>query len=329
MLPGFTDSHVHFLLWSLAQNEIQLKDTSTLEEAVARVAEAAARAPRGAWIRGSGWRSGDWSPAVEPTKHDLDAVASDSPVALIARDGHSLWLNSAALALADGDLRVPGGVVETDASGEPTGVLREESAWEFRRKRMLAAISEAEWLDLMRPALRLAASRGVTSIHDKDGWLGALPRFQALRREDGLPLRVWQSLPAAKLDEIAEVGLASGLGDDYLRVGYIKAFMDGTLGSETARLLDGSGVEITSREELADIVRRASAAGFPVAVHAIGDLGQPRRPRRLRGDPRPVGAEGPPAPHRARPAPRLGGRPALRLHRRRRLRPVHARDLRP
>ena len=91
----------------------------------------------------------------------------------------------------------------------------------------------------MRPALRLAASRGVTSVHDKDGWLGALRRFQALRREDGLPLRVWQSLPAAKLNEIAEAGLSSGLGDDYLRVGYIKAFMDGTLGSETARLLDG------------------------------------------------------------------------------------------
>jgi predicted amidohydrolase YtcJ len=137
---------------------------------------------------------------------------------------------------------------------------------------MLAAIAEDEWLALMRPALRLAASRGVTAIHDKDGWLGALPRFQALRREDALPLRVWQSLPAAKLDEIAEVGLSSGLGDDYLRVGYIKTFMDGTLGSETARLLDGSGVEITSREELADIIRRSAAAGFPVAVHAIGDL---------------------------------------------------------
>jgi predicted amidohydrolase YtcJ len=272
VLPGFTDSHVHFLLWSLAQHEIKLSDTATLEEAVARVAEAAAQAPRGSWIRGSGWRSGDWSPPVEPTKHDLDAVAPDSPVALIARDGHSLWLNSAALALADGDLRVPGGVVETDEAGEPTGVLREESAWEYRRERMLAAISEDEWLAVMRPALRLAASRGVTAIHDKDGWLGALPRFQALRREDGLPLRVWQSLPAAKLDEIAEVGLSSGLGDDYLRVGYIKAFMDGTLGSETARLLDGSGVEITSRDELADIVRRAAAAGFPVAVHAIGDL---------------------------------------------------------
>jgi predicted amidohydrolase YtcJ len=272
ILPGFTDSHVHFLLWSLAQVDVQLKGSATLEEAVARVAEAAARAPRGAWVRGSGWRSGDWSPPVEPTKHDLDAVAPDSPVALLARDGHSLWLNSSALALGDGDLRVPGGVVEVDDTGEPTGVLREESAWAFRRDRMLAAISEEDWLTLMRPALRLAASRGVTAIHDKDGWLGALPRFQALRREDALPLRVWQSLPAAKLDEIAEVGLASRLGDDFLRVGYIKAFMDGTLGSETARLLDGSGVEITSREELVDIVRRAAAAGFPVAVHAIGDL---------------------------------------------------------
>src|SRR3954452_3233560 len=78
VLPGFTDSHVHFLLWSLAQNEIKLNDAATLEEAVARVPEAAAQAPRGAWIRGSGWRSGDWSPPVEPTKHDLDAVAPDS-----------------------------------------------------------------------------------------------------------------------------------------------------------------------------------------------------------------------------------------------------------
>src|SRR5262245_34631360 len=142
VLPGFTDSHVHFLLWSLVQDDIQLKGAQTLEEAVARVAEAAAKVPRGTWIRGSGWRTGDWSPAVEPTKHDLDAVAPDSPVALIARDGHSLWLNSAALALGDGDLHVHGGVVETDESGEPTGVLREESAWEFRRKQILAAVSE-------------------------------------------------------------------------------------------------------------------------------------------------------------------------------------------
>ena len=144
----------------------------------------------------------------------------------------------------------------------------------------------------MRPALRLAASRGVTSIHDKDGWLGALPRFQALRREDGLPLRVWQSLPAAKLDEIADVGLSSGLGDDYLRVGYIKAFMDGTLGSETARLLDGSGVEITSRDELADIVRRGRRRGLSGRGTRDRRPREPRRARRVRGDTRRVGREG-------------------------------------
>jgi predicted amidohydrolase YtcJ len=272
VLPGFTDSHVHFLLWSLAQSDVQLKGARTLEEAVSRVAAAAAGTPRGAWIRGSGWRSGDWSPPVEPTKEALDTIAPESPVALVARDGHSLWLNSAALALADGDLRVEGGVVETDGTGDPTGVLREESAWKFRHDRVLAAITESEWLDLMRPALRLAASRGVTAIHDKDGWLGALPRFQRLRREEALTLRVWQSLPADRIEHIAETGLSSGFGDDYLRVGYLKTFMDGTLGSQTARLLDGSGVQITSREELREIVLRGAEAGFPVAVHAIGDL---------------------------------------------------------
>jgi predicted amidohydrolase YtcJ len=112
----------------------------------------------------------------------------------------------------------------------------------------------------------------VTSVHDKDGWLGALAVWQELRREGRLTLRVWQSLPHDHIDALAEIGIRSGLGDDLLRVGYIKAFMDGTLGSRTARLLNGGGVEITSRDELEDIVRRAARAGLPVAVHAIGDL---------------------------------------------------------
>jgi predicted amidohydrolase YtcJ len=124
----------------------------------------------------------------------------------------------------------------------------------------------------MREGLRVAATRGVTAVHDKDGWLGA-PRFwQRLRNDEALTLRVWQSLPHEHLDRVVEAGLPPGLGDPLLRVGYLKAFMDGTLGSQTARMLDGSGVEITSGAELADIVRRAAAAGWPVAVHAIGDL---------------------------------------------------------
>ena len=272
VLPGFTDSHVHFLMWSLRQEEVRLEGTSSLEEAVARVAQAIGDAQPGRWIRGAGWRSGEWSPSTDPTKDDLDAVSGDVPVALMARDGHSLWLNSAALAVADGDLLVPGGVVETDERGHPTGVLREESAWEFRRRHVFARLPEEDWDHLLRGALQTAAARGVIAIHDKDGWLGALGRFQRLHDDQALTLRVWQSHPADRLDELAGLGISSGFGDDMLRLGYLKAFMDGTLGSETARLLDGSGVEITSREELEEFIRDGARAGFPVAVHAIGDL---------------------------------------------------------
>ena len=160
-----------------------------------------------------------------------------------------------------------GGVVERDERGEPTGVLREESCWRFRDR--YVEITAEEYVTAMREGLRVAASRGVTAVHDKDGWIGALRFWQAL---DDLTLRVWQSFPAEKVEQLEDLGLRSGLGGPLLRVGYLKAFMDGTLGSQTARMLDGSGVEITSRERLAEIVRRGAAAGWPVAVHAIGDL---------------------------------------------------------
>ena len=270
VLPGFSDAHVHFPTWSLAQRQVRLEGTQSLDEALARVASAVRDVAAGSWLRGLGWRSGDWSPAVEPTKEALDAVTGDVPTALMAKDYHSLWLNSAALARADGDLQVPGGVVERDEHGEPTGVLREECAWHFRDAYVRP--THDEMVEASREGIRIANARGVTSVHDKDGWLGALAVWQELRREGRLTLRVWQSLPHDHIDALAEIGIRSGLGDDLLRVGYIKAFMDGTLGSRTARLLDGSGVEITSRDELEDIVRRAARSGLPVAVHAIGDL---------------------------------------------------------
>ncbi|MGH3045757.1 MAG: amidohydrolase [Gaiellaceae bacterium] len=274
VLPGFTDSHVHFMQWSMAQRQVRLEGTATLEQAVARIAEAA-RPSADRWLRGTGWRSGDWSPAVEPTKEALDPVTGDVPVALMAKDGHSLWLNSAALARADGSIAVPGGVVETDERGEPTGVLREESAWQFRARFVYGETPAEEWLDAMRAGIRLASSRGVTAMHDKDGWLGALGLFQQLRDEGSLSLRVWQSVPHEQLDALTDLSLASGFGDNLLRVGYIKAFVDGTLSSRTA-LMDGGGVEITPYEEFEEIVRRSARAGFPVAVHAIGDLANRR-----------------------------------------------------
>jgi hypothetical protein len=147
--------------------------------------------------------------------------------------------------------------------------LREEACWRFRDR--YVEIADDEYLEAMREGLRVAAARGVTAVHDKDGWIGALRFWQSLGADGALTLRVWQSLPADELDRLAGLGLRNGFGDALLRVGYLKAFMDGTLGSQTARMLDGTGVEITSKDELAEIVRRGAAAGWPVAVHAIGD----------------------------------------------------------
>jgi predicted amidohydrolase YtcJ len=270
VLPGFNDAHVHFPTWSLAQRQVRLEGTASLDEALERIAAAAGHVSPGGWLRGLGWRSGDWTPSVEPTKEALDRVTGDTPAALMARDYHSLWLNSAALARADGELEMAGGVVVRDDRGEPTGVLREECAWHFRDVHVRP--TEDEMVDASRQGVRIAVARGVTAVHDKDGWLGALGVWQRLRDEGALHLRVWQSLPADRVGDLAELRIRSGFGDDLVRVGYLKAFMDGTLGSQTARMLDGSGVEITSRDELAAIIRAGANAGLPVAVHAIGDL---------------------------------------------------------
>ena len=132
-------------------------------------------------------------------------------------------------------------------------------------------VSDEDYLEAMRAGVKLANARGVTAVHDKDGWLGALRLWQQLEEQGRLTLRVWQSIPHDSLEAAKQVGLRSGLGSPYLRLGYLKVFMDGTLGSQTAWMLDGSGVQITSGEELAEIVRRGAEVGFPVGVHAIGD----------------------------------------------------------
>jgi predicted amidohydrolase YtcJ len=264
VLPGFTDSHVHFPTWSLSQHDVRLEGVSGLAEALERVR---VHPRRGSWIRGTGWRSAEWD--TQPTKEALDEVTGDTPAMLWSKDYHSVWLNSAALARADGDLQVGGGVVERDEADDPTGILREESAWQFRAR--FAAVPEDEWVVATREGLRIAASRGVVAIHDKDGWLGAPGIFQRIAEREGLTLRVWQSVPHERLPELEALGLHSGIGDDFLRIGYLKAFMDGTLGSQTAWMLDGSGVVITSGEELAEIIREGARLGWPVGVHAIGD----------------------------------------------------------
>jgi predicted amidohydrolase YtcJ len=265
VLPGFTDSHVHFPTWALSQHDVRLHGCASLAETLERVRAA----PRtGSWLRGQGWRDADW-PDGAPTRWALDEIESERPAMLISKDYHALWLNSVALALAGGDLDVEGGVVVRDESGEPTGLLYEEAAWQFKAR--FVQIPAGEYVEAMRHGVKIAAARGVTALHDKDGWLGAIGLWQRLEQQGSLPLRVWQSTPAERLPELREIGLRSGAGSPLLRLGYLKTFMDGTLGSQTAWMSDGSGVVITSGEELEAIVREAAPAGWPVGVHAIGD----------------------------------------------------------
>jgi len=265
VLPGFTDSHVHFPTWALARHDVGLHDCASLAEAVDRVKAA----PRtGSWLRGQGWRDADW-PDGPPTRQALDEIEPERPAMLISKDYHALWLNSVALALADGDLEVEGGVVVRDEEGDPTGVLYEEAAWQFKGR--FAQVPAEEYAAAMRDGVKVAAARGVTALHDKDGWLGAIGLWQRLEQQGALPLRVWQSTPAERLGDLREIGLRSGAGSPLLRLGYLKTFMDGTLGSQTAWMSDGSGVVITRSEELEQIVREGAEAGWPVAVHAIGD----------------------------------------------------------
>src|SRR5437899_1095591 len=265
VLPGFTDSHVHFPTWALARHDVGLHDCGSLAEALDRVRSARRT---GSWLRGQGWRDADW-PDGPPTRQPLDEVEAERPAMLISKDYHALWLNSAALSLAGGDLEVEGGVVVRGEDGEPTGVLYEEAAWRFKR-RFLQGPAE-EYVEAMREGVKVAAARGVTALHDKDGWLGAIGLWQQLEQQGGLPFRVWQWTPIERLGNLREIGLRSGAGSPLLRLGYLKTFMDGTLGSQTAWMSDGSGVTITSGGELEQIVREGAEAGWPVAVHAIGD----------------------------------------------------------
>ena len=182
-----------------------------MEEALARVRDGLGSVREGGWLRGRGWRDAAWP--APPTKEALDEVTGEVPVALLAHDSHSLWINSAALSRADGTwTSTAGSSSATLRRGD--GVLREEACWRFRDRHI--HIADEEYLQAMREGLRVAAARGVTAVHDKDGWIGALRYWQSIAAAGALTLRVWQSLPADYVDELAGLGMRSGLGDGML-----------------------------------------------------------------------------------------------------------------
>jgi predicted amidohydrolase YtcJ len=269
VVPGFCDAHVHFLEWSLAGRRIDLSDAATPSEAFSLVAAAARGETPGAWVVGRGLREAEWRDRPFD-REALDAAAGGRPCVLLAHDHHTLWASSAALAAVPSN-GLP--VVERGADGRPSGVLREDAA--FALAQAVPKPTGADADEVVRAGIRQAHTVGVTAVHDfqQRGGLGAWQRLHADRRLD---LRVWKSLPAATLDDVLELELAGGFGDDWLRLGPVKAFADGTLGSRTASLLapddlGGQGLELLGRDELAELVHRAAGGGLDVAVHAIGD----------------------------------------------------------
>jgi predicted amidohydrolase YtcJ len=284
VVPGFTDSHIHLPAYGIGLRRVDLRHARSMREAVQQVREAAARTPSGAWVQGDGWDKNLWPEDRFPTRRDLDPVTPDTPVALSSKDGHLLWVNTLALRLAGIDRRTAdpaGGAIGRDAHAEPDGILKETATdllW-----RAVPPITAAEVEDGIRAAQAVMHRSGITAVHNFVGTssFDGGPTFAAFRRlaERGeLRLRVWATLPEGDIDRAAALGLRTGFGDEWLQVGAVKIFADGTLGSQTASMLEpfagqpgNVGIAVHSREELIELVGRAVAAGFWCAIHAIGD----------------------------------------------------------
>lgn len=278
MVPGWADAHVHFVWWAQQTHRIDLSDTRTVEEALALVGDHARSLPEGRWILGGRFDKNRWG--RWPTRRELDPVTRGRPAALRSRDGHSRWLNSRALELA-GITRATespaGGVIERDAAGEPTGVLKENA--NALVDRVLPQPDAEERYECAVAGQREALRRGITAIGDLDNFAGTIPleAFERMRDRGELALRVHVGLSFGRLDEWISRGVRSGQGDEWVRIGPLKIFTDGALGSQTAALeepyegSDDRGVLTIEPEQLNDVVARAATAGIAVAIHAIGD----------------------------------------------------------
>jgi predicted amidohydrolase YtcJ len=279
VVPGMTDAHIHWQLFSQALTAIPLYDVPSKEEAVRKVAQRAAELPAGSWIEGYGWSQDIWPGKQFPTAADLDPVSPDHPVFLRARSLHAGWANSLALRLCQIDERTPdpeGGAIARDADGQPIGILLEPSAMNLVTKR-IPTLSVDQLADRMKAAQNLAHSLGMTGIHDFDDQ-ECFSALQRLRERGELGLRVVKNVNKKYLDSLLHVGLRAGFGDDWIRIGGLKLFADGAIGPRTAYMIeaydgepDNYGIVVLDKEEMTELVSRASAAGLPSAIHAIGD----------------------------------------------------------
>ncbi|HYN88414.1 MAG TPA: amidohydrolase, partial [Ardenticatenaceae bacterium] len=282
LLPGFVDSHIHLYDLARRRHQVRLEGTGSLEEVLERVAARVAAAPAGAWVLGGGWNQYAWGHTEMPVRHALDRVAPNHPVALSRMDGHTIWLNSAALQQCEigAQTRAPeGGAIDLGPDGLPNGILREDAIQlVFDRTETPGEDVVAEEL---AETIRDLHALGLTGVHDQrvraEGPL-MWRLLQRLHREGRLTLRTTTNISPEQLPHAIAAGLQSGLGDDWLRIGWLKAFADGTLGSRTALMLEpfegergNRGMAVHSAEEIYEWAHQAAMAGIATSVHAIGD----------------------------------------------------------
>jgi predicted amidohydrolase YtcJ len=276
VLPGLTDAHIHFHIYVLSLQAVDC-EVPAKEEILHRVGERARRTPAGEWVLGHGWNQNTWGGAW-PSAADLDAIAAGHPVYLTAKSLHASWASSAALKRTGITAATPdpaNGRIQRDEHGVPTGILFED-AMKLVEQAIPAPPAEAA-ADAFRQAIPSLWRLGLTGIHDFDKRL-CFQAFQVLHARGELRLRVVKSIPFDLLSQAAAVGLRSGFGDDFLRIGSIKLFADGALGPHTGAMLEpyvddpqNRGILNLDGEQLFEAGRLAAGSGLSLAVHAIGD----------------------------------------------------------
>jgi len=282
VLPGFIDSHTHFLSGGFSLSSIQLRDVTSRQEFVSRIEAKAKELDKGEWILNGDWDHEQFSPPELPTKEWIDRVTLNNPVCVNRYDGHMVLANSLALKMGGvtKDTPVPsGGEIHKDpATGEPTGILK-DAAMDLVMSHIPKS-SLKEKLKAAEAALKLARELGVTSIHDM-GDASSFETYQELLSEEKLTARLYVYIPITEVDLYARLKLKTPFGNNSLQIGGLKGFADGSLGSATAYFFEPyvdnpktCGIlhsQMFPEGIMEKRVMQADQAGLQVAIHAIGD----------------------------------------------------------
>jgi predicted amidohydrolase YtcJ len=284
LMPGFNDAHVHFVDGGSQLDNVELNDATSPQEFARRIRARAAKTATGSWLLGGDWDETKWSPAELPTKELIDAATPNTPVAVNRYDGHMVLANSLALRLAGITAQTPdpdGGVIVRDKNGNPTGALK-DAAQDMLFK-AIPPLTHDQRRHAIERALEHAASLGVTSVQNMNPDYADIAVYNELLNEGKLTTRIYAAPLITQVDDQVKIGIRRAFGGPYLRIGAVKAYADGSLGSATAYFFepfsdqpDNRGIlsdEMHPISLMRDRMMRADAAGLQICTHAIGDAG--------------------------------------------------------